>query len=93
MSDQANLVLVDMGIHYKQVKKTNMEKTIHNTPELIRPFLSFIMMGNPDQDDLKYKHIQMNCKSCVQLSLDLYGIDTSINNQMLNTPHDHLVYF
>ena len=34
----------------------------------------------------------MTCRACIQLPLDVYGIDTSINTQMLKNPHDLLVH-
>ena len=35
----------------------------------------------------------MTCRACVQLQLNLYGIDASINNQIMKTSHDILVHF
>ena len=34
----------------------------------------------------------MDCRACVQIPLDLYGLDSSIDTQMLKTPHDLLVH-
>ena len=34
----------------------------------------------------------MTCRACGQTPLDVYGIDTSINIQMLKTPHDILLH-
>ena len=53
------------------------------------------MMFHPDQANPKYNHSHMNCRACVQLLLDLDGIDAIINTQILKTPHIlivHLVY-
>ena len=33
----------------------------------------------------------MNCRACIKIPLDVYGIDASIDTQMMNTPHDILV--
>ena len=50
-------------------------------------------MVNLEQADPKYKHSSMNCRSCVQLLLDVYGIDAIIENQMLKDPNYILVQF
>ena len=34
----------------------------------------------------------MTCRDCIQLPLNLYGIDSSIDNQMMKSPHDLLVH-
>ena len=34
----------------------------------------------------------MTCKACVQLPLDVNGIDAIINTQMFKIPHDILVH-
>ena len=50
------------------------------------------MMVNPDQYDPKLKQSHMNCRECVQLPLDVYGIDSSIYTQMMRIRHDFLVH-
>ena len=34
----------------------------------------------------------MTCRAYVKIPIYAYGIDTSINTQMMKTPHDLLVY-
>ena len=34
----------------------------------------------------------MNCRACVQLPLNVDGVDAIINTQMLENPHDILVH-
>ena len=34
----------------------------------------------------------MTCRACVQLPRDEYGIDASIDTQMMKTPHDIIVH-
>ena len=50
-----------------------------------------MMTFHPDKADTKFKHSRITCRVCVQLPLDAYGIDASIDNQMMKTPHDLLV--
>ena len=47
---------------------------------------------HPDRAYPKCKHSHMNFRACVQLPLDTDGIDSSINRQMLKTPHDLRVH-
>ena len=46
-------------------------------------FVSFIMTVHPYQDDPNCKQIRMNCRAYAQLPLDIYGVDASIDTQML----------
>ena len=39
-----------------------------------------------EQADPKLNHIRMACRACVQLLLNVYGVDTSIDTEMLKTP-------
>ena len=50
-------------------------------------FLSFVMTLYPDQADPSYNYSHMTCRACIQLPLDVDGIDTSIDTQMLKKPH------
>ena len=50
------------------------------------------MAVQPYQADPNYKHSHMTCRACVQLPLDVDGIDTIINTQTLKTPHDLLAH-
>ena len=47
---------------------------------------------HPYQADPKCKHSHMTCRACVQLPLDVDGIDAIINNQTMKSPHDILVH-
>ena len=51
------------------------------------------MMVPSGQDGPKFKCIHMTCRDCVQLPLDVDGIDSSIDTQMLKTPHVLLFQF
>ena len=51
-----------------------------------------MMVVHPDQADPNCKHSRMTCRACVQLILDVDGVDSIINTQMLKTPHDILVH-
>ena len=44
------------------------------------------------QADPNCKYSRMTCRACIQLPLDVDGIDTSINNQNVKTPHYPLVH-
>ena len=50
------------------------------------------MTVQPDQDDPNCKYSHMNCRACVQLSLDIDGKDSRIDTQMLKTPNDMIVH-
>ena len=50
------------------------------------------MTVHPDQADPNCNYSCMTCRACVQLSLDVDVIDSSINTQILKTPHDLLVH-
>ena len=45
------------------------------------------MMVNSDQADTKFKYICTTCSYFVQIQFDAYGIDSSIDIQILNNPH------
>ena len=40
----------------------------------------------------KYNHSNMICRECVQLALEVYGIDDRIDTQIMKTPNDFLVH-
>ena len=50
-----------------------------------------MMTIHPDRDDPNCKHSRMTCSSCIQLPLNVDGIDAIIDTQILTTPHDLLV--
>ena len=49
-------------------------------------------MVNPYQAGPNFKHIRITCRACIQLPLDVDGIDSRICDQMLNPPHYLLVH-
>ena len=49
------------------------------------------MMVHPDETSPNFSPICMDCRACIQLPLDVYGIDATIYIQMLNTLHILLV--
>ena len=51
-----------------------------------------MMVVHPDQADPNCKHNFMTCRACFQLPLYVDGIDATINNQMMKTPHDLLAH-
>ena len=51
-----------------------------------------MMTVHPVQADPKWNHNRMPCRACVQLPLDMDGIDDSIYTQMLNPPQYLLVH-
>ena len=54
--------------------------------------MSFMMMVHPYQADPNCKHIRMDYRSCVKPPINVDGIDTRINIQMLKTPHGILFH-
>ena len=52
--------------------------------------MSFVMAVHPYQAEPIYKHSCMTSRACVQLPLDVDGIDASINSQIMKTPNDLL---
>ena len=51
-----------------------------------------MIMVHPYQSDTNCKYGRMTCRACIQISLDVDGIDGIIYNQMLKTPHEILVH-
>ena len=51
-----------------------------------------MMMVHTDQADPKYKHSCITCRSCVQLTLDIYGVDARVYTKILKTTHILLVH-
>ena len=88
--DQYVFTLKDLDIHYQEGKKTDVRDLLTVGQRRSSSFLSFIMIVHPDQADTNCKHSCMTCRVCVQLPLDVDGIDASIYTQMLKTPHNIL---
>ena len=75
--------LKDLVIHYEEGNKTNVRKLLTAGQRQSGRFLLFMMTVHPYQSNPNCKHSRMNCRACVQLSLYVYGIDDSIDTQML----------
>ena len=89
-SDQSVFILKDPGLHDEEGNKINVSDPHTAFQRRSGRFLYFVMMVNPYQADTNCNHSHMTCRYCVQLSLDLNGIDYSINTQILKIPHDIL---
>ena len=92
VSDQAIFILKDPGLHDDEGNKTNVRYPLKEGHRRSGRFLSFMTKVHLDQADPKCNYSCMTCRDCVQLPLDVDGIDTSIDNQMLKPPHDLLVH-
>ena len=51
-----------------------------------------MMTVHTDQADPKCKHSHMTCRVCFQLPLDVYGVDASIDTQIIKNSHIILVH-
>ena len=51
-----------------------------------------MMTFHPYQADPKCIHSCMTCRACIQLPLDVDGVNSSIDTQILKTPRDGLVH-
>ena len=91
MSGQANFTLKDSGLHDEEGKKTSISDLLAVGQRHKGCCFLFIIMVNPYQEDPNCKHNHMICKACIQLSLDVDGIDAIIDNQIIKTPYDLLV--
>ena len=90
--DQAVFVLKYTSLHYKEINKTNIGKPLAADQRRSLHFLSFLMAVHPNQEYPKYKHSCMNFRDYVQLPRDTYGIGSSIDTQIINTPDDISVH-
>ena len=87
VSDQAVFTLKDLGLYVKEGNKTNLKYQEEG-------FFSFFMMTvHPDQADPNFNYSRITCRTCVQLPLYVYGIDASIDTQIMEKPHILLVHF
>ena len=51
-----------------------------------------MMTVQPYQADPNCNYSHMTCSACIQLTLDIYGIDAIIYTQILENPHILLVH-
>ena len=92
VSDQAVFILKDSGIHDEEGKKTNVSDPLTAYERRSGRFLSFMMPVHLDQADPKLIYSCMTFRVCVQLPLEVDGIDARINTKTLKPPHDFLVH-
>ena len=85
VSDQSIFILKDLGLHDEEGKKTNIRDPLTAAQRRSGHFLSFMMTVHPDQADPNCNYSCMTCRSYIQLPLDVYGIDVSIDTRMLKT--------
>ena len=86
VSDQAVFILKDSFLHDEEGKKTNLSDPLTTAQRGSGHFFfPFMMTVHPYQADPKCNYMSMTCRACVQLPLDVDGIDASIDNQMLKT--------
>ena len=90
---QIVFILKYSGLHDEEVKKTNIRDPLTVAQRRSGHFLSFMITVHTDQTDLNCNYICMTCRACVQLPLDVDGIDSIIDTQMLKTPHNMIVHF
>ena len=61
-------------------------------PEEVKSFLSFMITVHLDQADTNCNCIHVTCRACIQIPLDIDGIDSSIDTHMLVKTHILLVH-
>ena len=92
VSYKAVFILKYSGLHDEEGDKINIRNMLIETQRQSVHFLYFMMTVHPDQADPKCKYNRMTCRACVQIPLYVYGIDASIDNQMMKNPHDIIVH-
>ena len=81
-----------MGLHDEEVKKTNVSEPLTAAHRREGRFCYLMTTVHPYQYDPNYKHSRMTWRACVNLQLDVYGIEASINTQILKTSYDIIVH-
>ena len=79
--------LKDSGLRDEEGKKININDTLKENQKRSSHFLSFVMTVRSEQADTKYKHINMTCRACVQLPIDVGKIYARIYTQMMKNSH------
>ena len=92
MSDQSVFTLKDSGNHDKRGGEINIINQLTSTQRQLGHFVSFMITVHQYQADPKFKYSNMTCRACVQLPLDVYGIDDNIDTQIMTSPHIRLVH-
>ena len=90
VSDESFCTLKDSNLCDKEGKVINISDPLGKTQRQLSHFLSFMMTVDTDQADPKFKCSRMTCRACVKLPLDVGGIETSIETQIIN-PHHYLL--
>ena len=83
VSDQAVFILNYSGLHDEEVNKTNVRDPLTESQRGSGHFMSFMMTVHPYQSDTNYNYSCMTCRSCIQLPLDVDGIDSIIDTHIL----------
>ena len=91
-SEQAVFNLKHSGLHDEEGKKINTSDPLTAVQKRSGRFLSLMMTVHPYLAEQNCKHSRMTCRSCVQLLIDVDGIDASINTQIMKTLHDLLLH-
>ena len=92
MSDQDVFTLKDSGLHDEEGKKINISDRITASQRQSGCFVSFMMTSHPHQADLNSKKSNITFRACVQIPLDVDGIDAIIDTQMLKYPYIILLH-
>ena len=92
MSDQDVFILKNLGLHDEEVNKTNVSDLLTAAQRRLGHFLYFVMTVHPDQNDPYWNYIPMTCIACIQLTLDVGGIYSSIDTKIMVKPHILIVH-
>ena len=91
VSDQSVFILKYSGLHHEEGKKTNVSNPLTAVQMRSGLFLSCMIMVHPDRSDPKCNYSRMTCRDCIQLPLDLGGMYSSIDTQIIIYPQILLV--
>ena len=91
VSDQAVFTLKDFFLRDYEGKKTSVSNLFRASQRRSGSFWSFLMTVHPYQYDPNCKHSRIPFRECIQLPLDVYGIDAIIVPQIPGKLHIFLV--
>ena len=86
VSDQSVFTLNDSGLRDEEGQETNVSNPITAAQRRSGNFLSLMMKVHPYQADTNCKHSRMACRTCIQIILDLDGIDAIIDTHTIENP-------
>ena len=86
VSNQIIFILNDSGLHDEEGKKTNVSGPLTAAQRRSGSFLFFMMTVHPYQADKKCNYSRMTCRYFIKLPLDVYGIDASIDTNIMKNP-------